>query len=110
MAAPLVDGFMMWRCKCGKTSFRHHEHCDSCGEPQPAPSPEAESRPDPSAPVTGHPDMLGLDLSIRPVDVPLRVGDIVTVGYQRWVIVSQTTGVWDEVWDEEAQMQRADEP
>lgn len=136
MAAPLVDGFMMWRCKCGKTSFRHHEHCDSCGEAQPAPPPEAEpsdvSRPDPG-PVTGGMDM-GLDvarrtdyashpgredswwsnpggdgssyLSIHPVDDMLHVGDVVTVGYQRWVIVDETAGVCYQ----EAPMQRADEP
>lgn len=115
MAAPLVDGFMLWRCKCGKTSYRHHEHCDSCGEERPAPPPEAEpsdvSRPD-SGPVTGGMNM-GLDLSIRPVDGTLHVGDTVTVGDGRWVIVSQYTGQPSARTSfdlQEAQMQRADEP
>lgn len=42
MSTPIAELFVSWRCKCGALSFRHHEHCDRCGEVRPAPPPEAE--------------------------------------------------------------------
>lgn len=38
MTTALADMSTTWRCKCGKSPYRHYEHC-VCGEARPEPPP-----------------------------------------------------------------------
>lgn len=34
---PIADHAIAWACACGQVSWLHHECCDRCGTPRPAP-------------------------------------------------------------------------